>query len=268
MSALALCSLMRGLRQFLIAAAVLATGCVLDRAGTAESHTQYSLIVDRTSQEGLGGKISTVQERTFAEMRWMRSAGEARARLRVDSVQFSRDGRPTNVGPATIPLGIFVFRINPDGRYAFDSLPGALREHPYLATVALELPDIRISVAPERCRSQKRWMDSASVGPVPVPGVDGAIATYRTSFVIDSIRTDTVAIHAVSDVTIIGASGRDTLLKGSEHRDEHWLFAELCRGPASSIGATRLTLVYFGTRNDLNDTVTVSEQRSVAIRPH
>ena len=84
------------LRLLLIAAAGLAGSCVLDRAGSAESHTQSSLIVDRTSQEGLGGRISTVRERTFAEMLWMRSAGEARARLTVDSAQFSRERSPSS----------------------------------------------------------------------------------------------------------------------------------------------------------------------------
>ncbi len=99
-----------------------------------------------------------------------------------------------------------------------------------------------------------------------MPGVDGAISTYRTSFAIESIHDDTVAIHAISSVTTIGMSGKDTLLKGSEQRDEHWRFSELCRGPATSVGTTRLTLVYLGVRIGINDTVTASEHRTVAIR--
>jgi hypothetical protein len=246
---------------------LVATSCVIDRAGSDDSRAQYSLTVDRTTQEGLHGKNSTVRERTFGKMIWMHASGESQARFQVDSVRFSRDGHAEDVGPASSPVGVFAYRTGPGGRYMLDSLPDGLREHPYLATVALELPDIRAWVTPEQCRRRTRWTDSASVGPVPIPGVDGAISTYRAAFAIDSIRADTVAMHAVSEVTTIGVSGSDTLLRGLEHRDEHWRFADRCRGPASSLGTTSLTIVYFGVRNGVNDTVTASEERSIGVKP-
>ena len=81
------------LRGLPIAAALLAAACFIDRVGTVDTNVQYSVVIDRTTNEGLGGKISTVREQTFAELLWIRGAGETRARLAVDSVHFSRDGR-------------------------------------------------------------------------------------------------------------------------------------------------------------------------------
>jgi hypothetical protein len=245
------------------AVTALASLACASKAATDDAYqVAYPLVIERTSEESLAGKPSLVRETSFAHLTWSQGAAGATGRLRVDSVHFVRDGRHIDVGPESRPVATFVYRVGPDGKVALDSAPTQLVEHPYLATVILELPAMRPIVSVDRCRAGTTWTDSMSVGPVPVPGVEGAIAVYRSRFTVDGVAGDTVLLHVLTQVIMIGRSGDSIVMRGDESRDAMWRYAANCRGPATTSETGALSLIYEAD----HDTVSVVEKRSISSR--
>jgi hypothetical protein len=95
---------------------------------------------------------------------------------------------------------------------------------------------------------------------VPVPGVDGATAVYRTTFTVEAAVGDTVPIHALTHVSLVGRSGNGVVMRGDEDREAMWRYAANCRGAATTRETGSLSLVY-GVDHD---TVRVVEKRSIS----
>ena len=244
-------------------AAFVCIGCGIEGRTSDTYSASYPITIDRTSDEALSGKVSTVREQTFAQFAWSQSAAAAQARLQIDSVLFSRDGRHVEVGPSTRPVAAFSYHILASGTFVLDSAPADLVENPYLATVILELPMVRARILPSQCRIGTSWDDSTVAGPVPVPGVEAATSIYRTLFSVDSSVADTVIVHTRTDVSTIGLAGKAQVMRGSEHRETRWRYADRCRGAATAQESGRLTLIYVGGSGAAPDTVTVEERRKV-----